>query len=41
VAYRQWQQDVYKAANGKRTDRNLQGGDSWSQNPFSSPDRRL
>ncbi len=47
VAYRQWQQDVHKAADSKRTEsdaqrfRNLQGGDSWSQNPFSSPDRRL
>jgi murein DD-endopeptidase MepM/ murein hydrolase activator NlpD len=49
VAFRKWQQDVRQAADGKRADsdrqrfHNLQGGDSWSQNPFSpsSPDRRL
>jgi len=47
VVFRQWQQDVRKAADNKRPDsdaqrfRNLQGGDSWSQSPFSSPDRRL
>jgi len=47
VTFRQWQQDVRKAADGKRSEsdaqrfRNLQGGDSWSQSPFSSSDRRL
>jgi murein DD-endopeptidase MepM/ murein hydrolase activator NlpD len=47
VAFRKWQQDVHKASDSKRTTSdskrfpNLQGGDSWSQNPFNSPDRRL
>jgi murein DD-endopeptidase MepM/ murein hydrolase activator NlpD len=48
VAFRKWQQDVRKAADGKRADsdaqrfRNLQGAEPWSQNPFSTPgDRRL
>jgi murein DD-endopeptidase MepM/ murein hydrolase activator NlpD len=47
VAFRKWQQDVHTAADSKRSSSdgqrfpNLQGGDSWSQNPFSSPDRRL
>jgi murein DD-endopeptidase MepM/ murein hydrolase activator NlpD len=48
VAFRQWQQDVRKVADTKRTDsdpqrfRNLQGAEPWSQNPFSTPgDRRL
>jgi murein DD-endopeptidase MepM/ murein hydrolase activator NlpD len=48
VAFRKWQQDVRQAAIGKRADsdrqfHNLQGGDSWSHNPFprSDPDRRL
>ena len=38
VAYRQWQQDIRKAA-GARDDnrfRGLQGAEPWSQNPFSS-----
>jgi murein DD-endopeptidase MepM/ murein hydrolase activator NlpD len=48
VTFRKWQQDVRKAADGKRADsdpqrfRNLQGAEPWSQNPFSTPtDRRL
>ncbi len=46
VAFRKWQQDVRSATDSKRGAdgqrlQNLQGGDSWSQNPFSSPDRRL
>jgi len=49
VVFRQWQQDVRKAADGKRGEsdaqrfRNLQGAEPWSQNPFSTPgsDRRL
>jgi hypothetical protein len=47
VAFRTWQQDVRKAADSKRSDsdtqrfRYLQGGDSWSQSPFASPDQRL
>jgi murein DD-endopeptidase MepM/ murein hydrolase activator NlpD len=48
VAFRQWQQDVRKAADGKRARsdaqrfNNLQGAEPWSQNPFSTPgDRRL
>ena len=47
VVFRKWQQDVRQAADSKRSRSdeqrfpNLQGGDSWSQNPFNSPDRRL
>jgi murein DD-endopeptidase MepM/ murein hydrolase activator NlpD len=43
VAFRKWQQDVRKAADGKRADsdpqrfRNLQGAEPWSQSPFSTP----
>ena len=41
VAYRQWQQDIRKAAgvredNGGSRFRGLQGAEPWSQNPFSS-----
>ena len=49
VFFRQWQQDVRDAAQGKRADAsardryrdNGQGGDGWSRNPFSAtnPDR--
>ena len=47
VVFRKWQQDVRQAADTKRSRSgdqrfpNLQGGDSWSQSPFNSPDRRL
>jgi murein DD-endopeptidase MepM/ murein hydrolase activator NlpD len=40
VAYRQWQQDIRKAAGAKDDSNNrfrgLQGAEPWSQNPFSS-----
>ena len=45
VAYRKWQQDVHNAADGQRRGRSrgAQGGDAWSQNPFTagSSDRQL
>ena len=48
VTFRQWQQDVRDAAQSKRADartrdrqQHVQGGEGWSQNPFSAnnPDR--
>ena len=40
VAYRQWQQEIRKAAGAKDDSNNrfrgLQGAEPWSHNPFSS-----
>jgi murein DD-endopeptidase MepM/ murein hydrolase activator NlpD len=46
VAYRKWQQDVHSSADSQRRggrSRGPQGGDAWSQNPFTagSSDRHL